>query len=341
MGNCAPHPAWCLTPFSLSLTFPLAPDINNDSISNTTSFCDDLYVVCRALDAGSLNVLHLSAQAAPDESRNTKICFSFTRKGVTRQDKKVPGHGELRAPSCLEPDPIPLSLHPLTPDIYHISISNTTCSIDDCYLWDLRCDYHLGFVYGLPSTPSTVTSEGFPNMSDMHHTTHISHMLAVSRYMYGVCRHVSSCLSDALTSSLAIISVSSDCGNCASSFCGKILTENLGGIFCTKSCPPKFLAKFDTSALWDDLELRLLRSGIPPHPGPSRSIDFTLLFWNINSLSEYLPVVSKYTFDVCFAQEISAPWHMLTALYTRLKTSKVKALLTGTDPETYLLAELL
>ena len=79
---------------------------------------------------------------------------------------------------------------------------------------------------------------------------------------------------------------------------------------------------------------RLLPSGLPPHPGPGGVNDFSFLFWNINSLSKYLPILAKYKFDVCFAQEISAPWHMLAAIYTRLKNVHLKALLTGTDPET-------
>ena len=88
------------------------------------------------------------------------------------------------------------------------------------------------------------------------------------------------------------------------------------------------------SLQWDDLDLRLLLSGLPPHPGPGGAHDFTFLFWNINSLSKYLPIIVKYEFDVCFAQEVSAPWHMLSAIYTRLKNLNIKALLTGTDPET-------
>ena len=65
---------------------------------------------------------------------------------------------------------------------------------------------------------------------------------------------------------------------------------------------------------WHDLDTRLLLSGLPPHPGPGGVNDFSFLFWNINSLSKYLPILAKYKFDVCFAQEVSAPWHMLSAI---------------------------
>ena len=92
--------------------------------------------------------------------------------------------------------------------------------------------------------------------------------------------------------------------------------------------------QLDLSYRWDNLDLRLLISGQPPHPGPHSSTTLSLLVWNINSLSKFLPVLSSYDFDVCFAQEISTPWSMLSAIYSRLRERKFKALLTGTDPET-------
>ena len=88
------------------------------------------------------------------------------------------------------------------------------------------------------------------------------------------------------------------------------------------------------SSPWDDLDLRLLVSGLPPHPGPGGFTEVSLRLWNVNSLSKFLPIIATYKFDVCFAQEISAPWHMLSAVYTRLKSLNYKALLAGTDPET-------
>ena len=98
------------------------------------------------------------------------------------------------------------------------------------------------------------------------------------------------------------------------------------------SCLTGFLPNIN--ATWDDLDLQLLISGQPPHPGPAGSSTVSLLIWNINSLSKFFPVLTSYDFDVCFAQEISTPWRMLSALYSRIRERNFKALLTGTDPET-------
>ena len=78
-------------------------------------------------------------------------------------------------------------------------------------------------------------------------------------------------------------------------------------------------------SLYDHLEIMLLRSGMPPHPGPARST-LTLLAWNINALSTYLPSVLARPFDLCFVQEVSAPAHMFSSLFQRIRQEKCRAL---------------
>ena len=98
------------------------------------------------------------------------------------------------------------------------------------------------------------------------------------------------------------------------------------------SCVPQSVFCDVGQFSFDDLALQLLKSGKPPHPGPSQQV-IRIMSWNINSLSKYMASVVSRPFDICFVQEVSAPWHMMRALFQRLKDAKCKALLTGTDLE--------
>ena len=137
-------------------------------------------------------MVHSTTTADTDSDTHLTMPTTFTMLDVPpKLAKKVPEHGELRAPACLVPHPIPLSLNlSLAPDIDNVSITNTTCCCDGCCLVGTHCPGYSVFAIAITSTPCCDAFEQVHNyVPDMSHTAHIDRMCPFVTYMYNVCSH--------------------------------------------------------------------------------------------------------------------------------------------------------
>ena len=88
---------------------------------------------------------------------------------------------------------------------------------------------------------------------------------------------------------------------------------------------------FASSLAFFDLPLELLKSGMPPHPGPACVLN--LAIQNISSFMAYSAAIFDLPFDALFCQETSLPSKDWQAAYDEVKSRKHKAIFTNTDPE--------
>eukprot|EP00973_Karenia_brevis_P075504 10487709-Karenia_brevis.AAC.1 len=85
----------------------------------------------------------------------------------------------------------------------------------------------------------------------------------------------------------------------------------------------------------DNFDALIASTGKPPHPGPPEDLDFKFVLstQNVHSLTTYLEPLTKFDFDICFAQETSIPKYNYKNVHDLLSKFHLKGLLTPTDPE--------
>ena len=82
---------------------------------------------------------------------------------------------------------------------------------------------------------------------------------------------------------------------------------------------------------FDDTPIRLLKSGLPPHPGPVFNLG--LVVQNISSFIAYSSVLFDRFFDIMLCQETTLPVRDWKAAYDEVHSRGHKAIFSVTDPE--------